>query len=152
MCRSLLEPLQPYLVGHLSRSVQPPVHDTIDAISLRSWINNPWSAGLDADLYKATNILNTFIAAARLEPEKGVPTAVLQGAKGLAVLSVLKLGAGWSCTVGTGKQALSCSVGVYSMLCAVQCVLQADKQCDSINGLSDKGSSGRLVCCRFCTV
>lgn len=35
MCRSLLEPLQPYLVGALSRSVQPPVHDALDAVSLR---------------------------------------------------------------------------------------------------------------------
>lgn len=35
MCSHLLAPLQPYLVGALSKSVQPPVHDAIDAVSLR---------------------------------------------------------------------------------------------------------------------
>jgi len=35
MCSCLLQPLQPYLVGALSRSVQPPVHDAMDAVSLR---------------------------------------------------------------------------------------------------------------------
>jgi hypothetical protein len=38
MCSSLLQPLQPYLTGTLSRCVQPPVHDALDAVSLRRWV------------------------------------------------------------------------------------------------------------------
>eukprot|EP00983_Pelagomonas_calceolata_P020527 646639-Pelagomonas_calceolata.AAC.3 len=39
--------------------------------------------------------------AARLQPEAGLPTALLAGAKGLVVMSLIKLGAGWSATYGT---------------------------------------------------
>ena len=33
-------------------AVQPPVHDSIDSVSLRSWLNSPWSSGLEGDIYK----------------------------------------------------------------------------------------------------
>ena len=54
-------------------------------------------------MYKATNIMRTFMAASRLEPERQLPASVLQGARGLAVRSVLRVGAGWSATFGTGE-------------------------------------------------
>lgn len=61
MCAGLLLPLQPFLIGAASASVQPPVHDAVgDAISLRSWLNRPWGNALADELYKAANILNTF--------------------------------------------------------------------------------------------
>jgi hypothetical protein len=60
MCASLLEPLQPFLVGATAASVQPPVHDALDAISLRSWLNSPWSGSMADELYKAANILRKF--------------------------------------------------------------------------------------------
>jgi hypothetical protein len=50
----------------------------------------------------SVNILRTFSALGAMAPERGIPAAVLRGAAGLAVLSVLKLGAGWSCAFGTG--------------------------------------------------
>ncbi len=40
--------------------------------------------------------------AVHLPPEAGLPTAALQGAEGLALLTVVKVGAGWSFTFGTG--------------------------------------------------
>jgi hypothetical protein len=60
MCASLLEPLQPFLVGATAASVQPPVHDALDAISLRSWLNSPWASSMADELYKAANILRKF--------------------------------------------------------------------------------------------
>lgn len=60
MCASLLEPLQPFLVGATAASVQPPVHDSLDAVSLRSWLNNPFSSNMADELYKAANILSCF--------------------------------------------------------------------------------------------
>jgi hypothetical protein len=121
MCSCLLQPLQSYLVGALSRSVQPPVHDAIDAVSLRSWLNSPVSGSLEDDVYKATNILRTFMGAARLEPERQLPAGVLTGARGLALLSVLRVGAGWSCTVGTGVVVARQRDGSWSAPCGAAC-------------------------------
>ncbi|GBF96574.1 hypothetical protein Rsub_09157 [Raphidocelis subcapitata] len=121
MCSCLLQPLQPYLVGALSRSVQPPVHDAIDAVSLRSWLNSPVSSSLEDDVFKASNILRTFMAASRLEPERGLPSSVLAGARGLALLSVLRVGAGWSATVGSGLVVARQADGSWSPPCAAAC-------------------------------
>lgn len=60
LCSGLLRPLQPYLAGTLSGAAQPPVHDAHDAISLRTWVNNPWSSRMEEDLFKAANLLRTF--------------------------------------------------------------------------------------------
>lgn len=44
------------------------------------------------------------LQASRLPREQQLPTAVLGGAAGVALISVLKLGAGWSASYGTGGQ------------------------------------------------
>ncbi|KAF6266021.1 hypothetical protein COO60DRAFT_1676403 [Scenedesmus sp. NREL 46B-D3] len=121
MCASLLEPLQPFLVGATAASVQPPVHDALDAISLRSWLNSPWGGSMAGELYKAANILRKFNEATRLEPERGLPSSLLAGARGLALLSVVRLGAGWSCTAGTGIVVSRQRSGAWSAPCATAC-------------------------------
>lgn len=40
--------------------------------------------------------------ALRPELERQLPTSLLRGVRGLALLSVVRVGAGWSCTAGTG--------------------------------------------------
>ena len=60
MCSNLLEPLQPFLIGTASACVQPPVHDALDAVSLRSWLNNPLGGSMADELYKAANIVHAF--------------------------------------------------------------------------------------------
>jgi hypothetical protein len=60
MCAGLLEPLQGFLVGATAASVQLPVHDALDSISLRSWLNNPFGGNMPDELYKAANILHKF--------------------------------------------------------------------------------------------
>lgn len=121
MCASLLEPLQPFLVGATAASVQPPVHDALDAVSLRSWLNSPWAGSMAGELYKAANILRKFNEAIRLEPERGLPAQLLAGARGLALLSVVRLGAGWSCTAGTGIVVSRQRSGAWSAPCAAAC-------------------------------
>jgi len=51
-----------------------------------------------------------------LQPEAGLPTALLAGAKGLVVMSLIKLGAGWSATFGTGV-GVGVGVGVGTCVC-----------------------------------
>ncbi|KAG1674919.1 hypothetical protein FOA52_014712 [Chlamydomonas sp. UWO 241] len=120
LCSSLLLPLQPFLAGTQSAAVQPPIHDSIDSVSLRSWLNSPWSTTLDGDIYKAANILHTFTRALRPSPEQALPPAVLSGARALVLLSSAKLSAGWSASVGTGVMvARDPTSGEWSAPCAV---------------------------------
>jgi hypothetical protein len=70
------------------------VHDVTDYSAARSWLNSPWTASLEADIYKATNIARCFSEIGRLQPERAVPAAVLRGAAGFAILSTLKVPAG----------------------------------------------------------
>lgn len=101
-CADLLEPLQPFLAGTIAQAVRPAIHDVTDGSVMRSWLNSPLSSGLESDIYKATNILNSFAQVGYLQPEKGIPAAVLQGAAGFAILSVAKVGLGWSAAMGSG--------------------------------------------------
>ncbi|KAK9868579.1 hypothetical protein WJX84_008848 [Apatococcus fuscideae] len=101
-CASTLKPLQPFLAGTISEAVRPAVHDVTDASVLRSWVNNPFSTSLAADIYKATNIVRSWATVGSLRPEKAIPPAVLHGAAGFAILSVAKVGMGWSGAFGTG--------------------------------------------------
>ena len=80
-----------YCAGTIAQAVRPAVHDVTDGSVMRSWLNSPLSNGLEADIYKATNILNSFAQVGYLQPEKGIPAAVLQGAAGFAILSVAKV-------------------------------------------------------------
>lgn len=67
------------------------MHDVTDGSALRSWLNSPLSSGLKADIYTSANILQSFAQVGRLQPEKGIPAAVLRGAVGFAILSVAKV-------------------------------------------------------------
>lgn len=78
--------------GTVSRAVRPAIHDVTDASALRSWFNPPLAASLSDELYKAQNIVAAFARVGALFPERSVPAAVLDGAAGFAVLSVLKVG------------------------------------------------------------
>ena len=78
--------------GTISQAVQPAVHDVTDASALRSWLNPPLGASLAAELYKATNIVRGFAKLSALAPERSIPAAVLDGAAGLAIMSVAKVG------------------------------------------------------------
>jgi lipid-binding SYLF domain-containing protein len=46
--------------------------------------------------------VSLLLQAVRPELERQLPTSLLHGVRGLALLSVMRVGAGWSCTAGTG--------------------------------------------------
>ncbi|KAL6753055.1 DUF500-domain-containing protein [Haematococcus lacustris] len=122
-CVAMLGPLQHFLASTRSPAAQPPVHDAVmDAVSLRSWLHSPYSRSLEDDVNKAANVLAKFTQASRLQPEAHLPTAVLAGARGLVVMSVLKMGAAWSATFGTGLVVARSPEGAWSAPCALACL------------------------------
>eukprot|EP01025_Chloroclados_australasicus_P039009 TRINITY_DN4026_c0_g1_i1.p1 TRINITY_DN4026_c0_g1~~TRINITY_DN4026_c0_g1_i1.p1 ORF type:complete len:505 (-),score=55.99 TRINITY_DN4026_c0_g1_i1:1209-2723(-) len=116
LCAGVLQPIQGQLAQYLSRSGKSPVFDVTDATSLRSWINAPIGNSMEADLYKASNILNTFSdAASMLQAERKIPPVLIQGAVGLIILSTFKIGAlGIAGTAGTGVIVSKRSDGTWS--------------------------------------
>ena len=83
----------PVRAGTISKAVQPAVHDVTDNTCAASWFNSPATASLGADIYKATNIVRAFRAVGKVQPEAGIPAAVLHGAAGFAILSIGKVSA-----------------------------------------------------------
>ena len=53
-------------------------------------------------------------AVGSLPPERTIPPAILRGAAGLAVLSVARVGAGWSLSVGSGLVVARTAEGGWS--------------------------------------
>ena len=91
----VLEWLQHSLIcrftGTISKAVQPAVHDVTDASAMRSWFNVPLSSSLESDIYKATNIVRMFARVGNNAPERNIPSHILKGAAGFAILSTVKV-------------------------------------------------------------
>ncbi|XAR66609.1 hypothetical protein NMG60_11012893 [Bertholletia excelsa] len=103
VCCVRLESVQPYLMDQVSRAAQLPTHDVTDLSTLRSWVNFPWGQSMEYEIYKATNTIqgyNEKVGSRR--PEKAIPDAILRSAKGLAILSVVKVGVMVTYNIGTG--------------------------------------------------
>lgn len=68
-CFDVLKPaeLQNALAGHFSKAAQQPVHDVTDWTSMRSWLNNPFLASVESDIFKCTNILRCALLPACVE-------------------------------------------------------------------------------------
>ncbi|KAJ2832247.1 hypothetical protein GGI24_001303 [Coemansia furcata] len=62
----------------------------------------PLPQSLDKECIKAAKILNAFVNPGGLGTDKYIPTSILERAKGVAFLSVLKAGFIWSGRVGSG--------------------------------------------------
>jgi lipid-binding SYLF domain-containing protein len=60
-----------------------------------------------------------FISSSRLHAERAIPASLLQNAAGYAILSVLKVGMGWSAAVGTGLVVARLEDGSWSPPSAV---------------------------------
>lgn len=59
------------------------------------------------------------MSSSRLHAERAIPAALLQNAAGYAILSVLKVGCGWSAAVGTGLVVARMADGSWSPPSAV---------------------------------
>ncbi|PPD79746.1 hypothetical protein GOBAR_DD23320 [Gossypium barbadense] len=103
VCCVRLESVQPYLMDQVSNAAQLPTHDLTDLSTLRSWVNFPWGQSMEHEIYKATNTIRGYITkVGTLKPEKSIPDSILRDAKGLAIISVMKVGVMVTYNIGTG--------------------------------------------------
>ncbi|XP_021773864.1 uncharacterized protein LOC110737827 [Chenopodium quinoa] len=102
VCGVRLESVQGYLMDQVSRAAQLPTHDLTDLSTLRSWLNFPWGQSMEYEIYKATNALKSYNKMGSMSNEKCIPDAILKQAKGLAILTVAKVGTVMTYKVGTG--------------------------------------------------
>lgn len=89
-------------MDQVSRAAQLPTHDLTDLSTLRSWLNFPWGQSMEYEIYKATNTIRGYNKVGSLRPEKSIPDAILRRAKGLAILTVVKVGLMATYNIGTG--------------------------------------------------
>ncbi|GAB4827162.1 hypothetical protein Ancab_034051 [Ancistrocladus abbreviatus] len=103
VCCVRLESVKPYLMDRVSRAAQLPTHDLTDLSTLRSWLNFPWGNSMEYEIYKATNTIQGYgnkVGSRRYE--KVIPETILRQAKGLAVLTIVRIGAMVTYNIGTG--------------------------------------------------
>ncbi|TYI79706.1 hypothetical protein E1A91_D05G039400v1 [Gossypium mustelinum] len=121
-CYDRLDPLQGVLINTISNAVQVAKHDVMDWTCTRGWLNLPFGLSMEHEIYKASNTLRSYCQVARLNPERSIPWAVLRGAKGLAILTVVKAGVLVAYKLGTGLVIARRSDGTWSApsaLCSV---------------------------------
>ncbi|XP_076888218.1 uncharacterized protein LOC143538586 [Bidens hawaiensis] len=101
-CYDMLDPLQGVLINTISNAVQVAKHDVTDWTCTRGWLNLPVGLSMEHEIYKSSNTLRNYCQVARLNPERSIPAAVMKGAKGLAILTVAKVGMLLTYKLGTG--------------------------------------------------
>lgn len=101
-CYEKLEDLQSFLIKYVSNASQTATHDVIDWTCLRGWVNTPLGLSMEQEIYKSSNVLRHYCQITRLKTEGSIPVCVLQGAKGLAILTVAKAGMVLTYKLGTG--------------------------------------------------
>lgn len=121
-CYDRLDPLQSVLINTISNAVQVAKHDVMDWTCTRGWLNLPIGLTMEHEIYKATNTVKSFCQVARLNPERSIPFSVLRGAKGLAILTVAKVGALVTYKLGTGLVVAKTSDGSWSAPSAISSV------------------------------
>ncbi|XVE53792.1 hypothetical protein DITRI_Ditri03aG0030700 [Diplodiscus trichospermus] len=119
LCYDRLDPLQGVLINTISNAVQVAKHDVMDWTCTRGWLNLPVGLSMEHEIYKASNTLRSYCQVARLNPERSIPLAVLKGAKGLAILTVVKAGVLVAYKLGTGLVMARRSDGTWSAPSAI---------------------------------
>ncbi|XP_065849906.1 uncharacterized protein [Euphorbia lathyris] len=118
-CYDRLDPIQGVLIHSISNATQVAKHDVMDWTSARGWLNLPVGISMEQEIYKASNTLRSYCQVARLNPERSIPLAVLNGAKGLAILTVAKAGILVAYKLGTGLVIARRSDGSWSAPSAI---------------------------------
>ncbi|KAI5004961.1 hypothetical protein ZWY2020_032204 [Hordeum vulgare] len=113
-CYDRLDPLQNLLINSVSNATQTAKHDVMDWTSARGWLNLPIGLTLEHEIYKAAVSLRSYSQVSRINPGKSIPHAVLSGASGLAILTVVKAGAFLTYKLGTGLVVARRSDGSWS--------------------------------------
>lgn len=118
-CYDRLDPLQGVLINCISNAAQTAKHDVTDWTCARGWLNLPVGLSMEHEIYKAANTMRNYCQVARLNPEKSIPSTVLKGAKGLAIITVAKVGMLLTYKVGTGLVVARRSDGSWSAPSAI---------------------------------
>lgn len=118
-CYERLAPVQGILFEQVSNAAQQATHDVTDITCLKAWINSPLGFTMEHEIYKATNTLRGFMEVGLLKPERSIPDAILKGAKGLAIFTVIKVGVMVTYKVGTGLVVAKQSDGSWSAPSAI---------------------------------
>ncbi|OAY76415.1 SH3 domain-containing protein [Ananas comosus] len=118
-CYDRLDPLQGILISYISNATQSAKHDVTDWTCTRGWLNLPIGLSMEYEIYKSANTLRSYCQVGRLNPENSIPSAVLKGANGLAILTVAKAGALVTYKVGTGLVVSRRSDGSWSAPSAI---------------------------------
>ncbi|GFS38478.1 RING/FYVE/PHD-type zinc finger family protein [Actinidia rufa] len=118
-CYDRLDPLQCVLINTVSNAMQAAKHDVMDWTCSRGWMNLPVGLSMEYEIYKSSNTLRSYCQVTRLNPERSIPTAVLKGAKGLAILTVAKAGVLVAYKIGSGLVVARRSDGSWSAPSAV---------------------------------
>ncbi|PON66066.1 Zinc finger, FYVE-type, endofin [Parasponia andersonii] len=121
-CYDRLDPLQSILINSVSNAMQVAKHDVMDWTCTRGWLNLPVGLSMEHEIYKASNTLRSYCQIARLNSERSIPLAVLKGAKGLAILTVVKAGVVVSYKLGTGLVIARRSDGSWSAPSAISSI------------------------------
>lgn len=101
-CYHRLEPVQRNLADRVSNASQTATFDVTDMTCMRGWLNSPYGLSMEQEIYKATNTIRSYCKIGSLNAEKMVPDAVLKGARGLAIVTVVKAGMVMTYKIGTG--------------------------------------------------
>lgn len=119
VCYDRLDPLQGILIHSISNAAQVAKHDVMDWTCTRGWLNLPVGLKMEHEIYKASNTLRSYCQVALSNPEKSIPLAVLQGAKGLAIVTVAKAGVLVTYKIGTGLVVARRADGTWSAPSAI---------------------------------
>ncbi|KAK9132236.1 hypothetical protein Scep_011764 [Stephania cephalantha] len=101
-CSVRLDSVQSYLMDQVSHAAQLPTHDVTDLSTLRSWLNFPWGNSMESEIYKAANTVRGYNKVGFFKPERSIPDFILRQAKGLAILTVARVGVVVTYNIGTG--------------------------------------------------
>ncbi|XP_058727702.1 uncharacterized protein LOC131599317 [Vicia villosa] len=118
-CYEKLYPVQEVLINTVSNAVQVAKHDVMDWTCSRGWLNLPVGLSMEDEIYKSSNTLRSYCKVARSNPERSIPIAILNEAKGLAILTVAKAGALLAYKLGTGLVVSRRSDGSWSAPSAI---------------------------------
>ncbi|PQQ21798.1 uncharacterized protein Pyn_19836 [Prunus yedoensis var. nudiflora] len=89
-------------MDQVSNAAQVPNYDLTDLSTLRSWVNIPWGQSMEHEIYKAANIVLAYEKVCSLRTGKSSVEAMLRQAKGLAIITAVKVGVMVTYNIGTG--------------------------------------------------
>ncbi|KAJ7292268.1 hypothetical protein O6H91_10G038900 [Diphasiastrum complanatum] len=118
-CYERLEPIQRIIAERVCNAAQIATHDVTDPSCMRGWLNSPIGLSMEQEIYKATNTLRSYLQVGKLNSERSIPNVVLRGAKGLAIITVVKAGLMFTYKVGTGLVVARRSDGTWSAPSAI---------------------------------